>query len=238
MEKTWNRSPTNFEMKNLLQQSIREEVLYREAIALGLDKNDAIVRRRMKQKMEFLFTDISDLSKPKEQQLQQFLVEHSEKFIQSERYSFRHLFYSSDKRGLQAKSDAESGLSIMTASKDKNTQLKNAHQLAMADHFMFDSQFDNVDDNGISRIFGQQFFDKVKLLKIHQWQGPIVSPFGEHLVYIESKQAAYLPPLEAIRSSVVDEFQTAQRQRINKSFYQALEDKYRLRIEWMNDEIE
>ena len=100
--KQWNRQPTETELKGLINSHIREEVLYREGLALGLDKNDTIIRRRLAQKMEFLFEDLADQVKPNERELERYFDRNRERYRHPVRISFTHVYFSVDRRGISA----------------------------------------------------------------------------------------------------------------------------------------
>ena len=116
--KTWQRPPTPREVEGLIEDFIREEVLFREAMAMGLDQDDTIIRRRLRQKIEFLAEDLTQTANPTDEQLQQFLVENPESFHVESRVSFRHIYFSRDRRGEAVASDAQESLDRLRAGFD------------------------------------------------------------------------------------------------------------------------
>lgn len=107
-EKKWQRLPTQSEIEGLIEQQIREEVLYREAIAMGLDQNDTIVRRRLAQKVEFISADIASQAEPSKGELQVYLNAHTDKFEEPARITFQHIYLNADQRGENVNNDAAS----------------------------------------------------------------------------------------------------------------------------------
>ncbi len=106
--RTWQRSPTEQELEGLIEDHIREEVYYREALAMGLDRDDTIVRRRLRQKLEFFTDDLVAAVDPTEEQLEAYLSEHADAFRVPAQLSFRQIYFNRDRRGKQATHDAES----------------------------------------------------------------------------------------------------------------------------------
>src|SRR5271166_77356 len=109
-ESQWHRQPTPAEFQAMVEDKVREEVLYREALAMGLDKDDTIVKRRMAQKMQFLAEDVAAAHEPSTAELKAWFEKNSNKFALPSRYSFRHLYFSPDKRGKNAQDDAAKAL--------------------------------------------------------------------------------------------------------------------------------
>jgi hypothetical protein len=136
----WQRPPTPAELEGLIKAHIREEVLYREARALGLEQDDTIVRRRMAQKMEFLFEDLAPLAEPTEEELRVFLEDNAGRFRESARFSFTHVYLSAERRGEQAVQDA----SILLD--DLRIQGAAADPVAVGDPFMLDHRFDDLSE--------------------------------------------------------------------------------------------
>ena len=219
-ERKLQRLPTEQELNGLVEAQIREEVLYREALAMGLDQDDTIVRRRMAQKVEFMFNDLVDAAEPTDEELQRFLSENPDKFIESARTSFIHVYLSTDERGDKVKNDAQQllvALNSNQASTDPDTA---------GDPFMFGYAFDNQSDHQISRMFGSDFARSLGTLAAGSWQGPIASGYGLHLVLINDRTESWLPPLAEIRDSVLYELLAERRQQANRAFYKTLRERY------------
>jgi hypothetical protein len=224
-ERKLQRLPTQQELNGLVQAQVREEILYREALAMGLDQDDTIVRRRMAQKVEFMFNDLIDAAEPTDEELEQFLRDHPDKFMESARTSFTQIYLNTDKRGYTAEADAQQLLATL------NTNPDVIDPATSGDTFMFGYTFENQSEHQVSRMFGNDFSQSLAKLKANSWQGPVISGYGLHLVYITERSQAWLPPLSDIRDSVLFELLAERRKSANKQFYQTLRERYDIIIE-------
>jgi len=221
-----NRPPTETELKGLVESYIKEEVYYREALALGLDQNDTILRRRLMQKMEFLSNDLAELNTPDEATLNQYFLDHQEKYELPAQVSFTHIYFSTDKRGSKAFQDAKSVLSEMRASPGN---VMKAPELG--DSFMMQYDFVQETPFEVARAFGTDFAHQLFESEINTWQGPIESGYGLHLVRISEKIDARMPELASIIDKVRTDLMFEQRQKMNKEIYERFRDRYEIVIE-------
>jgi hypothetical protein len=145
--RTWMRPPTQEELQGLVNDYVREEVLYREAKAMGLDQNDVIVRRRMRQKFEFLAEDLAATTgPPTEQELEAYLRQHADKYSQEPSFTFEHIFFSREKRGTSADAEALAMLS----------RLKGAIDIEkLGDAFLLPSRFEKTSAAETARLFAR-----------------------------------------------------------------------------------
>ncbi len=224
-EKKWQRLPTRSELDGLIEAQIRQEVLYREALAMGLDQNDAIVHRRLAQKVEFIFSDLASQVKPGDAELADYLAAHSDKFEIPARINFQQIYLNSDKRGDHVQSDAGDLLEELTRAESS------VDILTAGDAFMFGQQHENLTEHGVARLFGKDFASKLFSLPSGGWQGPVRSGYGLHLVQISDRTTPVLPSLDAVRQKVLNEWHTQQRQIMNEQFYQNLRTRYEIVIE-------
>ena len=224
-EKKWQRLPTRQELDGLIEAQIREEVLYREALAMGLDQGDTIVRRRLAQKLEFISADIAAQAEPSEADLQDYLDAHPDKFGTPARISFQQVYFNADKRGENATKEAKQLL-------DTLTQPGSAIDITVAgDPFMFGQKHENLTRHGVSRLFGMQFANSVFGFQADSWNGPVISGYGLHLVWVDSKSNAVPSTLEDIRDRVRDEWMTEQRKKMDAAFYAELRKRYEIKVE-------
>lgn len=221
--KVWQRAPTADELEGLIQDYIREEVLYREALAMGLDRDDTIVRRRMRQKIEFLSEDIASLEEPTEEELQEYLVAHPEKFRQDTRFSFRQVYLNADARGQSPDADA---LALLARLREQDGDAASA-----GDRIMIEHSFKNETEREIERALGRQFLQALRDTPQGSWQGPIVSGFGLHLVHISERIDGEVPELAEVRDIVLREWTAIKRTETNEAFYQMLRDRYKVTVE-------
>jgi hypothetical protein len=224
-ERKLQRLPTQQELNGLIEAQIREEILYREALAMGLDQDDTIVRRRMAQKVEFMFNDLADAAEPTDDELQAFLDANSDRFIEPARTSFVHVYLNADKRGDSIEAEAQRLLQTLDSNLDQTDSA------TTGDPFMFGYGFENQSEHQVSRMFGRDFAKALATLAADSWQGPVASGYGLHLVYIKDRSDAWLPPLAEIRESVLYELLAERRQQANQAFYRALRERYDVIIE-------
>ena len=222
-EKTWQRVPTQQELNGLVQNYVREEVLYREALAMGLDRDDPIVRRRLRQKIEFMFEDLAALNEPEESELQAFLDASLDAYRQSSRFSFRQVYLNSSQRGQSAEFDAKKMLAKLRAGE--------ADTAGAGDSLMLRYQFDNETDREIERALGRQFLEGLVKSPTGSWQGPIVSGFGLHLVYVSERIDGSIPKLSEVRDRVFRDWASERRKQANEAIYQNLRKRYRVTVE-------
>lgn len=225
-EKVWRRPPSSTELDGLVQDYVREEILYREAVAMGLDKDDMIVRRRLRQKLEFLSEDLVRFN-PSDDDLQVFINQNKDMFRQETRFSFRHVYFNAGQRGASLASDIQRHLSDLEASysdADSDAEIE-------ADSIMIPAEFDTASERELIRILGFEFLKGLQSSPLNKWHGPIASGFGAHLVYVRDRIDGLVPQLSDIRESVVREWTAVERKKSNEAFYLALRSRYKVTIE-------
>ena len=224
-ERKWQRLPTQKELQGLIEQQIREEVLYREALAMGLDKDDQVVRRRMSQKMEFISNDLASLAEPDDAQLQAYLDKHSDKFAIPGRISYSQVYLNASERGEQVYTDAQKLL-------EELSQSTVDIDISMAgDSFMGGYSFNDETDFGVARLFGKVFAQALFKLPVGDWTGPVESGYGLHLVRVDSRTDSRAPSLEQVRDKVRFEWLAEQQRKTNDLLYSELRKRYEITIE-------
>ena len=221
--KKWNRPPTETELKGLVDSYIKEEVYYREALSLGLDQNDTILRRRLMQKMEFLSNDIAEFNTPDETELNTFFLGNQDKYKLPARVSFTHIYFSFDKRGAKADDDAKSVLS----------GLNSLRAPELGDSFMLPYDLVQETPFEVERLFGKVFAEQLFRSEINKWQGPIESGYGLHLIRISEKTDSRMPELVLVIDKVRTDWMFEQRQKMNKDIYERFKERYEIVIEDM-----
>jgi len=223
---TWMRPPTAQEIGGLIDDYIAEEIYYREAIAMGLDQDDTVIRRRLRQKMEFISEDAAAAAdEPTDVQLQEFLAKHPERFLEPAQLSFRQVYFNTEKRGEQARVQAEQLLTSLQAGRGP------ADPAAAGDPTLLPADMQSASPQLIANTFGSDFAAQVEQAPVGQWSGPLQSGFGLHLVHVEERVASVLPAFDQIRPIVLREYQAEQRTRSNRKFLDNLRTKYDIRIE-------
>lgn len=224
-EKRWRRPPTSSELDGLIKAHVREEVLYREALALGLEQNDTVVRRRMAQKMEFLFQDITESAPPNDEELEAYLQANQDRFRESARFSFMHVYLSAEQGATQGRERAQQLLNDLRLQGDK------ADPVSVSDLFMFGNYFDNRSAPEIARMLGPDFAVALSGQPVNEWLGPVESAYGLHLIYIHERSTPRLPPLAEIRNRVLTELQYERQEKANEAMFDALQSRYQIVIE-------
>ncbi len=219
--KTWRRTPTETELKGLVESYIREEVFYREAVSLGLDQDDAVLRRRLMQKMEFLSNDLAELRTPDKKELSQYFLDHLQNYQQPPRITFTHIYFSQAKRGSSALKDAKQVLSGIIE----------RGVLEDGDGFMLQYDFAQKTPTEVADVFGKAFAGKIFLLGTNGWQGPVESEYGFHLVQIQEKMAAQIPEFATVADQVRDDWMFEQRKKTNNKIYEKFKNQYEIIIE-------
>jgi parvulin-like peptidyl-prolyl isomerase len=222
-EKVWQRSPTETETKDLVQNHVREEILYREALAMGLDRGDGIIKRRLRQKMEFLSEDIANLIEPDDSELQSYLDKHRQDYRQPTRYSFRQIFFDAGKRGQAANDDAGALLKTLSENGTDITEL--------GDRLMIRQSFENETESEIKNTMGSDFLNSLQQLPTGNWSGPIRSGFGLHLVYIDQRIEGSAPQLDKVRNLILRDWALDKRKQINETFYETMRKRYEVKSE-------
>ena len=207
------RAPSEDELKGLIEQFIREEIYYREALRLSLDQGDVIVRRRLVQKLSFLTEDIATSQPPSEAEQRAFFESNPERYRLPARYSFRHRYFSSDRRA-DAQGDARAAL---------------ADPSLPADPFMLQRAYAERSLREIGDLFGRDFADALAALQPGpDWQGPLRSAYGWHLVQVEKALPEAPQPFAQVAARVANDLDAQRRQDANAAYYEELRSRYQV----------
>ena len=225
-QKRWNRPPMVEELEGLIQQYIRETVLYREALTMGLNRHDQVIRRRLAQKLEFLAKDLVALTPPTEEELVAYFDAHTDRYQKPALYTFTQVFFNPDKRGDTTLDDAEAVKATLMARGDA---IEDAG--ALGDDFMLQSYYPEKDPLEIQKLFGSGFAESLMDLTPGQWHGPVLSGYGTHLVYVSSIHEASPPVFAQVREQVVQDWTSEKGEELNEQFYANLRDSYTIVIE-------
>ncbi len=212
-EATWQREPTPTEVDGLIRDHIKDEIYYREALRLGLDEGDIIMRRRMRSKMEFLVAAQSEGEAPTEPVLQAWLDAHKGKYATNPAISFDQIFV--------GEGDAARILASVKAGEDPAT---------LGSALSVPKVLEQVRGEEIDRQFGEGFAKSLAQQPIGKWTGPVTSGFGAHIVRVRKVTSGSIPPLADIRQAVENDWREANRKAREEKAYQALLDGYTIRI--------
>jgi len=217
----WQRPPSPEELARLVNSKVREEILYREALALGLDQEDTIVKRRMAQKMEFLAEDLSDLREPTSEELRAWFEKNYQRFALPPRATFRHIYFSPDHRGARAHADALRALGKLAGKTEDSPATA-----ALADPFMFQDYYGDRTPEQLAKEFGPNFAQSMFQLKPGSWQGPIESGYGWHLVLVDSITPSRMPQFEEVEQDVKSKWIEEQRTETKSKMFETMRERY------------
>jgi len=223
--RTWRRPPTASELEGLIRDYVREEVFAREAVALGLDKDDTIIRRRLRQKLEFVSEDVAAHAEPTDEQLRAYLKEHADAFRGDRRFTFRQVYLNPQQRGTNLRRDA---LQLLAQLRRSGGQTDIS---ALGDSLMLENEFKGIAAAEVVKQFGEPFGAALGEMAVGQWQGPTESGFGVHLVLMAERTDGSMPGLEDVRAAVRREWINARRLEVNEKFYRTLLQRYSVTIE-------
>ena len=224
-EKTWQRPPMPKELEGLIESYIKQEVLYREALAMGLEKDDTIIKRRLGQKMTFLFEDVADQSEVTDEQLAQYLAGNEETYRIDPEFTFSHVYLNPDKRGESLEDDARLLLAELQESQGAEGEA------FYGDSLMLPYSFNLLPAREADRQFGTGFAAQLAELETGEWTGPVKSGFGLHFVFIAEKIEGRVPDLEEVRGAVERDLVAQRRREANDKIYQRLRERYTVTIE-------
>jgi peptidyl-prolyl cis-trans isomerase C len=225
-QKRWNRPPTAAEFDGLIQQYIKETVLYREALTMGLNKHDMVIRRRLAQKLEFLAKDLVALTPPTEEELLTYFDAHQARYQEPVLYTFTQVFIDPDKRGDTTLARAEAVKVTLIA---EGEAINDAG--ALGDDFMLQNYYPEKDQVEIQKLFGSGFTESLLELSPGQWHGPVLSGYGVHLVYVSSVNEPPAVVFADVRERVEQDWKTERGEELNEKFYASLRDRYTIVIE-------
>jgi len=225
--RTWMRPPTQEELQGLVDDYVREEVLYREAKAMGLDQDDVIVRRRMRQKFEFLAEDLgARAGSPTDQELEAYLRQHADKYSEEASFSFEHIFLSREKRGSSVDAEATAMLARLSGKGKSAIDIEK-----LGDAFLLPSQFDKTSAGETARLFGEKFAEELNKTQLGTWAGPLESSYGFHLVRVNARIPEVAPPLANVRGSVLRDLLSDRRKQELDTQYEKLRARYTVVVE-------
>jgi hypothetical protein len=222
--RTWRRPPSEQELQGLIEDYIRDEVFYREGRAAGLDRDDAVIRRRVRQKMEFLAEDMS-VPEPNDEQLAAYLASNPERFRADDHLTFRHVFLSATRRPNTIDSDSTQVANVLAGADAA------VDATGLGDPFLLGEEFRGVSATKVMNQFGERFAKRILAMEEGRWQGPVASGFGQHFVFISERVSGGLPPLDDVRPAVRREWANARRLEAEQKLYASLRERYEIVVE-------
>jgi peptidyl-prolyl cis-trans isomerase C len=208
--------PDSDMMEELVKSDVHDEILFREGLAMGLDKDDEIVRRRIIQKMQFLLEDLQVPPEPRAEQLQAYYRSHAAQYQLPARATFSHIFFSLDRSDASARSRAQAALITLVPSAP-------ARDPSLGDPFPDLYDFADYSQAQVEHLFGPtDFAASVFSVPSGKWAGPFKSAYGWHLIYVQSRAPAHEQPFGAVHDRVRADYLLDSQKRVNDAAFTAL----------------
>ena len=224
--RTWQRPPTREELAGLIESYVREEVMVREALALGFDRDDAIVRRRLQQKMQFVSEEAAALAKPTDEELNAYLKAHADTFRSEPRATFSQVYLDPHKRQATLATDAKRLLDTLNRAEGSVGPANAGDRLLLVE-----PRYEDASQAEVARIFGAEFAEALMKQPVGKWSGPIPSGYGVHLVRLETLTPGGARTLDDVRPLVEREWANAKREALSQALYEKLRAKYTIKVQ-------
>jgi PPIC-type PPIASE domain len=224
--RTWQRPPTREELDGLIRDRVREEVYCREAMAMGLDRDDPVIRRRLQQKLQFVTDDVAAPAEPTDAELSEYLQTHADVFRVDRRFTFNQVYLDPAKHGERLAQDVDKLLTQLRQHGSDDIALS-----SLGDTFLLEHRFEAVPTTEVAKQFGDKFVTKLTDVPIGRWFGPVESGYGTHLVFVENCTEGRLPELAEVRDAVRREWTNARRLESNEKYFQSLLKHYAVVVE-------
>jgi len=225
-ESRWKRPPTRQEIEGLIESYVKEEILYRQAVTMGLNEDDPITRRRMAQKLEFLTSDLASAAQPAEGELEQYFADNEATYRAPDQVTFSQVYFNPDDRKNTTIEDAKAELEKLRAAEKPDPAT-----LEAGDRSMVKSHFASADQTDITRQMGGGFAESVMELEPGQWHGPVLSGYGVHLVYVFEAEKGAVPELTAVNDKVLQDWHDEKREQFNAEFVESLKSRFEILID-------
>jgi hypothetical protein len=215
---TWSRPPTPVELNGLVDSYVRDEILYREGVALGLDRDDAVIKRRVRQKLDVIFEESLSQRPASDADLQAYLDSNPATFRRPAAVSFDQIYFGSDATTLQRLEQARAALA------------RNADPASLGQPTLLPSRQEAMPLDLIARDFGEAFAEQLAKAPVGEWAGPVTSGFGMHLVRVSAIEQSQLPALADVRDVVAREWENARRKQAHEDALAKLRSRYDVEI--------
>jgi len=222
--RTWQRPPSPSELKGLLDDYVKDEVYYREALKLGLEADDTVIRRRLRQKMEFLSDAASESLNPTEAELAEYLNAHADRFAVEHAVAFRQIYFDPERRGDKASDDATNALEVLRSDPSLDPA-------SVGDATLLPSELPLTSKASISQTFGTNFADEIIRANPGTWAGPFKSSFGLHIVRVSETEPSRMPALAEVREAVERDWASDKRRALADRRFSELLKQYDVAIE-------
>ena len=221
-EVRWTRKPTDQELAGLVDAYVRDEILYREGLALGLDRDDAQIKRRVRQKFEVMSEEKDASEAPSDADLNAYLAKNASRFLLPATVTFEQIFFDN----VETATDVERAVAAA-----RIAVVRGADPTKLGKASMLPNRVENTAQDRVARDFGAGFMQQVETAPLGQWSGPIASSFGAHLVRVTARTPAALPELSRIRQIVARDWENERRATSRSDNYHKLRERYTVVIE-------
>ena len=221
------RPPNKVELAGIIRDRIDEELLAREALRVGLDKGDMIIRRRLAQKMAFATDDTAQVGEPSEKALREYYAKTADRYAAPARVAFQQVFFSGDR---------PHGGAERAAGQAMERAEEGGREDPTGDPFLFPLAYDDVNVPDLLRDYGPAFVKALETAPVGSWQGPVLSPYGWHIVKVTSRRKAASVAFEAVRDQVREAYLAERRAAANADFLKALRKRYRVVVAGVPEE--
>ncbi len=219
-ERVWRRPPNERELQHLIDGWVRDQVLYREGLATGLDRDDPVVRRRIVQKMTFIAEGMAS-ELPSDAEVERWFRDHAQDYRLDPVYTLRQVYFDPQRHAQD--------LDVIV--QQARTELESSDQTTAGDRTLLPASLDESPAHDVARVFGEEFAGALAALPTGKWSGPVRSGFGVHLVLVRERKAARVPPLREVRKAVERDLSHARTNEAVEAFYRSARARYDVRVE-------
>ena len=219
---TWQRPPTPDELRGLIENRIREEILYREGASMGLDRDDSVIRRRVLQKLDVISEEFMAQEAPTDAVLEKWLQQHADRYAKSAVLDFQQVLFDPVKHGARLQADLDAALVRLRAG---------ASPATVGDQSLLPASVKETPADMVARDFGEQFAAALVALPIGAWQGPVTSGYGVHLVHVSDRTPGHAAALAEVRAAVERDWEGDHRAQAKEEYYRRLRRGYDVVIE-------
>jgi len=222
----WSRPPTNEELSGIIRNHVRTQILYREAVAMGLDDGDTVIQRRLAQKVELLAQGLITPEEPSEEVLIDWYTANADRYKQPDRYSITQVFFDPDKRGATTLDDAKAALETLNMLDELPASYGD-----YGDRLMLQNYYANQSELDLSKTFGSGFAEQVIELEPGIWHGPVLSGYGTHLVIVNEVMLRPQPAFDDVKQQIEEEWMAEQIGELSERFVDSLVSRYEVVVE-------
>jgi hypothetical protein len=221
-EARWMRPPNAEELAGIVEAHVRDEVLYREGMALGLERDDPVIKRRVRQKLELMSEEELSLAAPTDAELAAYLGRNTARFTRPALVSFEQIFFSAAVPAAQVERNVAAARAALA---------RGADPARLGQATLLPASAELVSVELVARDFGTAFAEQLATLPEGKWTGPVASALGVHLVKVSARTAVALPPLDEVRQQVAREWENERRERLRAESYRQMRARYEVVIE-------